>query len=508
MALPLSQLPTEVVREIRTRKWLAFLMFSAVSFAVLAAGFLWPYRYDSQVVIYVDDQNIIRPLMEGSAVTTKISERASAARETLWSRSVMESLATDAAIFGPEAATLPPERIERRIASLRAGLNVRSRGDNYFSIGYTASSPVHAFRVAQRLGQLFIEESVERKRVESSSAYNFIDKQVKNYESQLAEVEDRLRSFLAENVDGTEPEANARMASLRGQLELAELEKAELMTRAQSLSSQLNNVDQTIRQGRSADAYQGRIRNMEEQLDSLRLKYHDSYPDIIILREQLAELRRQRRLAIESGGAGIESLSGEDVVNPLYQELTTSLSKTRANIETIETRIRSLETLMAQQSERMERIQANKAQYSELTRDMKVNKQIYDDLLKRRERARVSMHLDVEGQGLNYRINETAVFPTAPSGPKFSMFAMAGLLLGIAAPFGAVAGFLQIDPRVRARRQLEDDIGLPVLVDIPEVRTPFEKRRDRRLSLGVAFCSLLVVAVYAAIVLASELGAF
>ena len=59
MALPLSQLPVEMLREVRSKKWLAFLVFVLVSFAVLAAGFLWPYKYQSEVVIFVDDSNII-----------------------------------------------------------------------------------------------------------------------------------------------------------------------------------------------------------------------------------------------------------------------------------------------------------------------------------------------------------------------------------------------------------------------------------------------------------------
>ena len=83
MALPLSQLPREALREVRSRKWLSFLLFAIVSAAVLALGFLWPYKYESSVVIFVDDQNIIRPLMEGSAVPTEINERASAAKELL-----------------------------------------------------------------------------------------------------------------------------------------------------------------------------------------------------------------------------------------------------------------------------------------------------------------------------------------------------------------------------------------------------------------------------------------
>jgi len=504
MALPLTQLPQEVFREIRSRKWQASFLFIVVSFAVLAAGFLWPYKYQSEVVIFVDDSNIIQPLMEGRAVTTKISERASSAHEVLLNREILKKVATDNSIY--DAVDLPEDELEARIARIRAGLNVRPRSNNFFSIGFTSENQLETFKVAQRLGQVFIEETRDRKRSESRGAYEFIDKQVKSYERQLATVEERLKEFLSENKEGTEEEANRRMANLRSQLELAQLEEEELKTRERSLGQQLEGVRPTIRQGESEDAYRSRIRALEERLDSLRLQYHDSYPDIVILREQISELKKQREAASANREDDDRSLSGTETVNPLYQELSASLSETRADLKTIQTRINSLEGLISQQSDRMERIQANKAEYSELTRDMEVNKEIYDDLLKRREKARVSMSLDIEGQGMNYRINETAQYPRSPTGAQFSMFASAGLLFGLVAPFGALAGLLQIDPRIRARQQLEGDIGLPVLVEIPEVRTPYEKRRDRRQTLAVGVVAVLAAATYVAIVVMSGLG--
>jgi len=506
MALPINQLPKEIVREVRSRKWLALLMFAVVSFSVLAAGFLWPYKYQSQVVIFVDDRNIIQPLMEGRAVATKVSEKVSAARELLGSRSVLEDIAMDTEIYGENAGNIGPEALEGRINGLRYSMSVVPRGDNYFSISYSSSSPLKTFRVAQKLGQAFIEENAKRKREESRSAYDFIDKQVKSYEQQIAAVEKRLKQFLSENVDGTEADANSRLSNLQSRLELAQLEKEELETRAQALERELSGVDRTLRQGRSEDSYQERINSMEEQLDSLRLRYHDTYPDIVILREQLQELRKQREQALAEQDVSSDSGGNESVPNPVYQEVRSKLVTTNTDIETVETRISSIQRLIAEQKQRMERIQENKAQYSELTRDMEVNKEIYNDLLQRREKARVSMHLDIEGQGLNYKINEAAQYPTSPTGPKFSMFAMAGLLLGAVAPFGAIAGLLQVDPRIRSREQLDDVLDIPVLEHLPEVRTPFEKRRDRKVTVAVVVMAILVATAYIAVALASVFG--
>lgn len=415
MALPLSHLPNEILRELRDRKWAALIMFVLVSFAVLGAGFFFPYKYKSEVVIFVDDRNIIGPLMEGRAVTTKINDRASAAQELLMTRNVIEKIARDPSVF--PNASMTPASIEQRIARVRGGLFVQPRGDSYFSIGFSADSQVESFYVAQRLGQLFIAESNQRKRTESQSAYDFIDKQVKSYEIQLAEVENSLRLFLSENTDGTEAEANARLAQLRNQLELAKLEKEELMARVGSLQNQLSGVSQTVARGKTEDGYRERIRALEERLDSLRLQYHDTYPDIVILREQIAELRKQRAKNLGARERVDTVPEQEGAVNPVFQELSGVLSEARANVATANTRISSLERLIQQQNDRMERIQENKAQYSELTRDMEVNREIYDDLLKRREKARVSMHLDIEGQGLTTESMNRLNSPTSHLGP-------------------------------------------------------------------------------------------
>ena len=506
MALPLSDLPTEILREVRARKWLALALFVVVSFGVLLAGFIWPYKYQSETVIFIDDRNIIRPLMEGSAVTTEINKRASSATELLWSRGVMEKIAKDPDIFGSNAPNVDDERLDARIGYLRTNMVVTPRGENYFAIGFRSESPRQAFQVAQRMGQLFISESNERKRKESRNAYEFINNQVKSYEQQLAEVEERLKEFLSVNVDGTESEANSRLANLRSQLELAQLERSELETRARSLEAELDRVNPTLVQGRTADTYQTRISSLEAQLDNLRLRYHDTYPDIVSLREQIQELRRQRERALANPQEQPATLTSDEISNPVYQEIQAELSRTRANMQTVDTRIESFKKLLADHNNRMERIQENKAQYSDLTRDMEVNKQIYDDLLKRRERARVSMHLDVEGQGLNYRINENAQYPNSASGPKFATFAVAGLFLGLLAPFGLVAGLLQIDPRIRVREQLEDELDFPVLVQLPHVKTPFEVRRDKKVTFLVGVCAIVAVVVYLSLAGAALMG--
>lgn len=502
MALPLSQLPSEIMREIKAHRWFTLFIFTLVSAAVLVVAFVYPYKYESEVVIYLDRGGITGSLMEGAAEAdnkSKMKEVIPNVREIMSSFDALESIARNERLFGRGAGEAEDPVVQARVASLRENFTVDGKGESYFSIAYRDSDPGRAFVGAQLMSQTFIERITERKRKQSRSAFAFIDGQVKSYEAQMSAAEQRLKEFLSANSEGTEAEATSKLASVRGRKELAELELQELYALAQSLQNQLGGVGQNISREVSQDRITQRIIGLQDRLDSLRLQYHDSYPDIISLEAQISELERQRANG-ETGESELARGPQTANTNPLYQELKAELVKVTANIQQVQTRISSLENLLVSEMERMRKIQSNTAELADLTRDMEVNRSIYDDLLKRRERARLSVSLDRQAEGVNYQVQEAARYPTSPNGLKFEQFASVGLLLGLLAPFGLIAGLLQVDPRVRSKGGLEADYGIPVLGEIPQVITPYERRRRKGSYWLLGFATLLVIAAYAATV--------
>jgi hypothetical protein len=155
-------------------------------------------------------------------------------------------------------------------------------------------------------------------------------------------------------------------------------------------------------------------------------------------------------------------------------------------------RINENDGLLEAELDRGRRVADSEASLAELTRDYEVNRDIYQDLLRRRENARVSMSLDAEQRGLTFRIQETAALPLQPTGLRLMHFAAAGLGLGLAVPIGLLFALLQIDPRARSAQALAQTLPVPVLVSIPELRTKVDRRR-MFLKLGVAV--LVVVGV-------------
>ncbi|HEX2083411.1 MAG TPA: GNVR domain-containing protein, partial [Xanthomonadaceae bacterium] len=134
--------------------------------------------------------------------------------------------------------------------------------------------------------------------------------------------------------------------------------------------------------------------------------------------------------------------------------------------------------LLEGELDRGRRIAASESALAELTRDYEVNREIYQDLLRRRENARVSMGLDQENRGLTLRVQDPAIMPVRPSGLRFMHIAAAGMMLAVALPLGLTFLIARFDPRVRSARLLARENRYPVLSTIPTYHTPRERRRN------------------------------
>ena len=476
MQAPLSSILREIVRELRSRKWSCLLVFMLVSAIGLTAGIFWPHKYSAYVTIYIDDQNIITPLMKGSAVSTKVKDNTADAKDIILGRESLVRLVDY--IEQLDKKTYENVKREKMIVVLRGLINVQRKGKQFFKISYTDSKPDRAFLITQKIGQLFLELKEESRKDESRVAYSFVDKQVKAYQSQLREAEDRLRQFLSENADGTEKGVQAKISSLKSQIEIAELNIKEHLSKRDSIKTQLSGVSASISNKVVSDGKNLRLKLLEDKLEGLRLSYHDSYPDIVSLKKQIQEIKAvdqaPKNVEPQKKTAGTESFD-----NPLYLELSSDLAKVETTITALQTRINSLNTLLQKSYIIMEKVQANKAQLAELTRDTNVNRGIYNDLLRRRETARVSMHLNTDGQGTTYSIHDPAVYPLKPKGPQFIHFALASILFGALTPIGLAGVYVQLDPRIRDASTIQENLNIPVLASISHIVTPREHRRER-----------------------------
>ncbi len=432
--------------------------FVAILALFTLAGLLWRPQFSAHSIILVDEKNIIQPLMEGTAVATPAIDRARLAREVIHGRRFMQQLLQETGMIAEDVSA---EELEKHMKKVTDRIAITNVGRNLIRLEYRDGNPERAYQVAKRMTELFIAKSLEAKEAESRAAFEFIDKQVREYHGKLVQAEERLKEFRSAHLDarpGSEADISARLGELQARIERTTQELKEAQVKKQSLERQLSGEIEVVSVLTRESQYRARIGELQQRLETLRLSYHDSYPDIVQIRHQINDLEeairaeRERREAAKASG---QVTIDESVVNnPMYQQLRHELSATEIQIATLNARLAEARRQLQSELERGRRVHTGEATLAELTRDYQVNRDIYQDLLRRRENARVSMNLDRERQGLIFRLQEPPVLPLEPRGMRMAYFLALGLILGAGFPVSVIALRLHFDLTLRTTQAL------------------------------------------------------
>jgi polysaccharide chain length determinant protein (PEP-CTERM system associated) len=465
------------------RKFIVIVFFAVVAVAlVLGAG--WPKTYTSSATIIVEEKNIIQPLMQGAAVPTEVMDNAKIAREIIYSRKVLNKVLEDGGWLEADASAAEREDL---IARLKRQTTVSTLGTNLIKIEYKDSDAERAFKTAKKYTEVFIAESVGTKIRESRSAFNFIDAQVKEYQAKLQSAEDKIKQFRAAGLDARPPrDPNRRGESLQMRLEQTRMELQEAETKRDSLERQLaKEMAAAVTYTRERE-YRDRLTAAQAQLATLRVNYQDTYPDIVRLKKEVEEL--QQLIATERKLHPGQTAMSEASAGVLNQQMKEEINRTNTLIDTLTARVAETERFINAENENTKRYGGTTL--AELMRSYEVNQNIMDDLLKRRENARVSMNLDREKQGLSLRINDEAALPTQPSGPPFIQFALGGLVLGLLIPFVLIYGKNQLDARIRTTSVITEKLNLPLAARVPHLSTSGEAASANRSLHGIGLLIL------------------
>ncbi|HVU53020.1 MAG TPA: hypothetical protein VHL80_20195, partial [Polyangia bacterium] len=247
-----------------------------------------------------------------------------------------------------------------------------------------------------------------------------------------------------------------------------------------------------------------RVAQAQSDLDRLRATFTDEHPDVRKARRDLevakAELERTEEARVEVEKARAQTARLDDEV---AQAARARLAEVQAKIAAATGRPlrRSGGTLLASRAvvedadkDPEMRGVGQDTKQSELFRVYDSTREVYQDLLKRRENARVSMDLDAEHRGFTMRVQEEAEVPATASSLRLMHFAIIGLVLAVLIPLGLVFAIVKLDRRVRTAQQVERLAHVPLLVSIPdEPGRPRSRIRGRSLKVALLVCGVFVV---------------
>ena len=479
-------------------RWIAVTAAWIVAVAGWVIVYKLPDDYQASARIYVDTQNVLKPLMAGMTISPDLQQQVSIMSRTLISRPNVERVVR---MVDLDIKAQDIKDQEKLVKGLMDNIKLGTTGrDNLFTIHYNNQNPRLAKDVVQSLLTIFVEGGLGDKKQDSSSAIRFIDEQIQSYEEKLIVGENNLKAFKQKNIGIMPQQGSDYYAQLslavedlnKTKLELREAEQARDAIKRQITGDEpVLMVDQSDSASSIVNVeLDSRIEILNKNLDTLRLNFTELHPDIISAKRLIAQLEERKK---EEAKLVKHSADPGKNYSPMLQQLNVALAEAEADVASMRARVEEYTSRYDRLKSLSNAVPQVEAELTQLNRDYQVNKSNYEKLLERRESAKISGELGSAADLMSFRIIDPPTVSDVPVGPDrtklFSIVFLGSLLVGI----GIAFVISQIRPTFHSQASLREITGRPILGSIPMIWTNQEKikRKKRLYAFGLSLVSLL-----------------
>lgn len=478
-------------------RWGALLVATAFGLVGTLVVLLVPGKYESRAQIYVDTKSVLRPLLQGLAVTEQSPDASDVVRRALLARPALEKVMRATGLDARAPTTGEHDRLLMALEDQIAVSGDASTG--LYRITYYDSSAQMAQTVVKTLLDTFVANSVDAGRNDTRSAEAFLAQQVADYEARLSESEHRLADFKKKNL-GMMPDQRgdyfARLQAETASRDKLQSDLAVAVGQREALRRKLTNDAPgsstpppvlTNQQIQAAEALDLRIREARATLDALLDKYTDRHPQVIAQKEMIQRLEQQRQR--ELGNVRITNAARSDsasvATDPVMQNLQIALNDADVRVETLQTQLQQSQAQIAQLRQTMTTGPEIEAELARLNRDYGVTKSEYEALLQRLESARISRDADRSAEQ-RFKVLEPPLVASRPVKPDKAVLLAGALLAALAAGAAYAVLRAQTQPVFFSAAGVSAALNLPVIGVVSRAETPRQTARRRRHALAYA----------------------
>lgn len=352
--------------------------------------------------------------------------------------------------------------------------NARSSQEapDVLKLSFEYPDPKVTQQVTEELANNYIDEGYRERIQRAQDATHFLTAQVARSDGEL-EAKGKQVQDLERRYEGSLPE----------ELEpnLAELGR---------LQNQLSMINQQITTQRFAPTDGGQpvattpeqeLPVLQMKLAGLRAEYSDEYPDVIQLKEQIAELKQQIR---NDRSAGAAASTSSDGVGNEAESVRSGLKREAAMLSA---QMESLNARIAVTPVHGQELDALKRDYDALDTE-------YHNLLKKQLGAQLQLTLEERHQDERLRLLEDANLPKAPIRPNRIAIGILGIVFSLIAALGLPFGLYFTDTSFKEPSELLSEFQIPVVAMIPVIEAPFERRNATLRAILASSAGMLLIA--------------
>lgn len=540
---------------VRRRKWWIIGPLFIGWLLVFVSAWIIPAQYTSESLILIDKTKVPDTFVRPN-VKVEMGERLESITQQVLSRQRLLGLINKYHLYNSVLTPTPDDQLKKMHADIKIDLVQTPTPDESgkreltaFKLQYTGDNASVAQQVNSAMVSYFIDENVKASQAMSESTTQFLDTQLRNAAESLAAQEDRLREFEKQHAGELPEQAQANIQMMQGaQQQLSSLVEArnravQQQTYLASLLAQYEAAGVENMGSGSPQSIDQQIESARSGLADMQARYTPDYPDVKKLKETIANLEALKQKqsgggdaaqadapdkpdadkaaattaaagttppadkggnAGTPGGGGDNSADLSDVrpgttpgqlaaMAPVMQ-LQSELKSNKMEIQNRDAQIRSTEAKLQELQAHLGGTPSVQAEMLNLTRDYQTTQKAYMELMDKKNASALATNLQRQQQGENFRIVDPPSLPEKASFPDRFRFSLAGLAAGLALAVLFGAGSEYVDDRIRNEQDLTEATPLPILVEIPPIRTEEEIRSSRRRPL-IALAAAILVAI-------------
>ncbi len=497
---------------LRRRRWSLVLPAVLVMVLVGAVAFSLPSIYKSSATILIEAQDIPADFVM-TTVTGYAEQRIQSTQQRIMSSTKLMEIVNR---FNLYREYLDRWTTEEVVDKMRQDIHLdlisadtidrrtgrASAATIAFTLSYEGKQASTVQRVTDTLVSLFLSENLQVRQRQTSETTAFLEEEAQRVRSQLDVLEKKISAFKEIHINSLPEMIQVNIRSLdnyQSRVERIDEQARMFKEREGYLETQLASIPET------ENTEKQRLRLLELELVDLQTKFTKDYPDVKKIQREIAEL--EKRMAEKSVIPDSQKAAPD---NTAYITLASQLSSTRAEIKSLIQQKADLQSRVDLYRQRIENTPKIEQEYNNLVLDRKNTQAKYEDLLRKTMEANVAMGLEKEQKGERFTLIDPARLPEKPFKPNRLAIILIGVVLGVGAGVGFAALREFSDQAIHNPEGLAKVSTLPILVSIPDILTPMDRRRRRvkRLAWGVATLAGIGVCVFAFHTLVMDLNVF
>jgi protein tyrosine kinase modulator len=440
----------EMLEALNRRRWLALGVAAAVLIVSAAIIVALPAEYKAESVIQIEPHQVPADFFPTSV--TSFEERMRTLKHGLLARPVLERVLEETDIE-PGWRREPDQALER----LRRDIEVRLEGEVaggppalLFIVEVRGKNREKVARAADLIPRTYAELTRTVLQSQARNLRETLARELDDLSQRLGKEEQKLVAFKGQHATEV-PEANETNLRLAGaltaQLDMRAGAIADAQRRRTALFAAVPEPTS------DAGLAGGNAEDVLRRLEAARAAYGPDHPEV-------KRLERQYR--------DVSGRSAEELKRFRRERLDDQVARIDAEIRDHEAAMRGLRTDLAAVQKRLDAAPRFGEQYRALSRDYETIRAKYTTTLARAADAQAAEMLLAADSPNLFRVVQSAMAPSRPSGPNRGSLALMALAAAIGLALLAAAAAEYFDSSLRGPQDASA-FGVPVLASIPRI---------------------------------------